>query len=127
MKLTVSRSHIEKLLKHSIKSRSHDSWYGEKTGPGLFLVGDQGVYFMSTGSKQPRSIKDRVAYTREGDPDNHDWYDVKQTAFGGDDGVMFIPAKIVTGWLQRHYTKNFRNAKALKIISFNLTPSRATF
>ena len=61
--------------------------------PGLWLVGDQGVYLLSNG-KLPEGAKPLVVYAEECDPrTNDDWFAVKRRTFGGDDGVDFIDAE----------------------------------
>ena len=63
---------------------------------GLWLVGDQGIYFMSNGKPglmvAPASTRHLVAPAAEADPQRNpdSWWDVKRASFGGDDGVMFI-------------------------------------
>lgn len=60
--------------------------------PGLWLVGDHGVYLCSNG-KLTEGQKPLVAYAEECNPDvNEDWWDVKRATFGGDDGVDFLSA-----------------------------------
>lgn len=60
--------------------------------PGVWLVGDHGVYLCSN-SKLPDGEKPLVAYALECDPrTNDDWFEVKRKTFGGDDGVEFIDA-----------------------------------
>lgn len=71
-------------------------YYGLRPGkdeqPGLWLVGDQGVYLLSNG-KLPEGAKPLVVYAEECDPrTNDDWFAVKRRTFGGDDGVDFIDA-----------------------------------
>ena len=72
-------------------------YYGLRPGkdekPGLWLVGDQGVYLLSNG-KLPDGTKPLVVYAEECDPrTNDDWFDVKRRTFGGDDGADFIAAE----------------------------------
>lgn len=74
-----------------------DPYYGLRPGkdqkPGLWLVGDHGVYLMSNG-KLLDGAKPLVVYAEECDPRaNDDWFEVKRRTFGGDDGVDFIDAK----------------------------------
>ncbi|MBO9126296.1 MULTISPECIES: DUF3085 domain-containing protein [Rhizobium/Agrobacterium group] len=74
-----------------------DLYYGLRPGkdekPGLWLVGDHGVYLMSNG-KLLDGAKPLVVYAEECDPStNDDWFDVKRRTFGGDDGVDFIDAE----------------------------------
>jgi len=63
--------------------------YGAETGPGLWLVGDEGVYLMPNTTAKARTI----VYARECDPTKlpfDTWWERKQTSFGGGDGVEFI-------------------------------------
>ncbi|QCM08689.1 DUF3085 domain-containing protein (plasmid) [Agrobacterium tumefaciens] len=65
---------------------------GRDEQPGVWLVGDHGVYLCSNG-KLPDGEKPLVAYALECDPRTHDnWFEVKRKTFGGDDGVEFINA-----------------------------------
>ncbi|NTF72743.1 DUF3085 domain-containing protein [Rhizobium rhizogenes] len=66
---------------------------GKDQQPGLWLVGDHGVYLMSNG-KLPEGAKPLVIYAEECDPRIHDdWFEVKRRTFGGDDGVDFTDAE----------------------------------
>ncbi|WP_018240610.1 DUF3085 domain-containing protein [Ensifer sp. BR816] len=71
-------------------------YYGFRPGkderPGVWLVGDNGVYLLSNG-KLADGAKALVVYAEECDPaSNDDWFEVKRGTFGGDDGVDFIDA-----------------------------------
>lgn len=84
-------------------------YYGLKPGegeiPGLWLVGDQGVYIMSNG-KLTEGDRPLVLYSDECHPaGNSDWYDYKRRHFSGDDGVEFIDAER----LIRLFERNFRS------------------
>lgn len=71
-------------------------------GPGLWLVGDEGVYLLSNGL--PRLLREPiggtparnlVCYAEEANPEtlSRDRADAaKQASFGGDDGVEFLDA-----------------------------------
>ena len=64
--------------------------YGRKTGKGLWLVGDHGVYLMPNTTAGKRI----VVYARECDPTKLEfdaWWAAKRATFGGDDGIEFIP------------------------------------
>jgi len=66
---------------------------GEGEIPGLWLVGDQGVYIMSNG-KLPDGQSPLVVYSEECHPvGNPDWFHYKHRHFGGDDGIEFIDAE----------------------------------
>ena len=75
--------------------------------PGLWLVGDQGIYLMSNGRPpllvdpaDTRNVTVQAAETSPGsDPDG--WWEVKRAAFGGDDGVLFLELAFVEGLIAR--------------------------
>jgi hypothetical protein len=69
-------------------------YYGLRPGegelPGLWLVGDHGVYLMSNG-KLPDGARPLVVYAEQCDPTtSDDWFHIKRATFGGDDGVEFL-------------------------------------
>lgn len=60
--------------------------------PGLWLVGDEGVYVMSSG-KPAEGQRPLVIYAEECDPKtNPDYWHYKRQYFGSDDGVEFLDA-----------------------------------
>lgn len=72
-------------------------YYGIKPGkdekPGLWLVGDQGVYLLSNG-KLAEGERALVVYSDECHPvGNPDWWHYKRRHFGGDDGIEFLDAE----------------------------------
>ena len=72
-------------------------YYGTKPGkdekPGLWLVGDQGVYLLSNG-KLAEGQRALVVYSDECHPvGNPDWWHYKRRHFGGDDGIEFLDAE----------------------------------
>lgn len=72
-------------------------YYGIKPGkdekPGLWLVGDQGVYLLSNG-KLAEGERALVVYSEECHPvGNPDWWHYKRRHFGGDDGIEFLDAE----------------------------------
>lgn len=63
--------------------------------PGLWLVGDEGVYILSNGKLTERQ-RPLVVYAEECDPKtNHNYWHYKRQHFGGDDGVEFIDAEML--------------------------------
>ena len=83
-------------------------YYGTRPGegekPGLWLVGDQGVYIMSNG-KSAEGQKALLIYSAECHPvGNPDWWHYKRRWFGGDDGIEFIEAD----QLVPDFDRNFR-------------------
>lgn len=118
--LTFKVGEIRRLVEHSKAAPSHSPSYNDLFNPsyhkggkvlmkdgwpdkdnldlsklpaGLFLVADQGVYLMSSGSPgllvEEGGTRNVVAYAQESDPtsDDEDWYDAKRAIMGGDDSV----------------------------------------
>ena len=82
-------------------------YYGLKPGegekPGVWLVGDEGVYIMSNGrlAEPQRAL---VIYSEECHPaGNPDWRDYKRRWFGGDDGIEFIEAERLIPMFDRNH------------------------
>lgn len=74
---------------------------GEGEKPGLWLVGDEGVYLLSNG-KLAEGQRPLIVYAQECDPKtNPDYWHYKRQHFGGDDGIEFLDAemlmKLITG------------------------------
>lgn len=99
MKLHFEPKDVEKLIAHTYSAKSHKVLYGNKATakPGLWLVGDDGVYLMSNGipsiPKGNNTNKQFVVYADECNPDIQDfdeWWEVKNATFGPDDGCEFI-------------------------------------
>ena len=82
-------------------------YYGLRSGkgeiPGVWLIGDQGVYIMSNG-KLADGDRPLVVYSDECHPvGNPDWYDYKHRHFGGDDGIEFIDAEKLIPLFDRNF------------------------
>jgi len=82
-------------------------YYGLKPGegeiPGLWLVGDQGVYIMSNG-KLAEGHRPLVLYSDECHPiGNPDWAEYKRRHFGDDDGIEFIDAEQLIPLFDRNF------------------------
>ena len=68
---------------------------GEGEKPGVWLVGDEGVYIMSNG-KLAEDQRLLVVYAQECDPKtNPDYWHYKRQHFGADDGIDFLDAKML--------------------------------
>ena len=89
MRLHFPWNEVAKALEEVRTARRIRSLYGTETGPGLWLVGDEGVYLMpNTATAQPT-----IVYAAECNPKKLDfdtWWANKRASFGGDDGVEFI-------------------------------------
>ncbi len=82
-------------------------YYGLKPGegekPGLWLVGDSGVYIMANG-KLAKGNRPLVVYSEECHPvGNPDWFDYKRRHFGGDDGIEFLDAEQILPLINRDF------------------------
>lgn len=104
MKLHFPWTGIEQSLEEIKTASAAKPLYGQETGKGLWLVGDQGVYLMpnTTDGKHNRDRKENetllVVYARECDPTSLDfdtWWENKRASFGGDDGVDFLDLETV--------------------------------
>lgn len=93
--------------------------YGTETGPGLWLVGDRGVYLMPNTTAR----KFTVVYARECDPTKLDfetWWANKGASFGGDDGVEFIGLKEIDRFVALFRTTTRRP----RHLCIKITPER---
>lgn len=82
-------------------------YYGTRPGegerPGLWLVGDEGVYLCSNG-KLAEGDRPLVLYAEQCHPvGNPDWWDYKRRHFGGDDGVEFIAVELLIPAFDRNF------------------------
>lgn len=100
MRIHFDRATIDRLIAHAKEAPKHRTLYDDPSTaePALWLVGDQGVYFMSNGSPAlliPGTVEHNVvAYAQEADPTKMSFdavWDAKRSIFGNDDGVEFLP------------------------------------
>lgn len=83
----------------AISARSDDVDH-DMIGPGLILVGDQGVYLMANVAIETVKAAGvpHVAYAAEADPTAlpfEDWWQNKRASFGPDDGTVFLPEQMI--------------------------------
>lgn len=72
---------------------------GKDERPGLWIVGDEGVYLLSNG-KLAEGQKAIAVYAEECDPKtNPDYWHYKRRYFGGDDGIVFIAGESLEAML----------------------------
>lgn len=103
MKLHFPVNEIEKALEEINTAKTANPLYGEVTGKGFWLVGDQGVYLMPNTHDgkyhgahidNPGVKHEKICvYAEECNPQKVDfdtWWENKRASFGGDDGVEFI-------------------------------------
>jgi len=75
-------------------------------GPGLILVGDQGVYLMANLlNEQVKAVGiPHVAYAAEVNPETllfEIWWEAKRDSFGADDGTVFLSEEFIGPALSR--------------------------
>lgn len=91
------RGRIDAFLNGGFRNPHYGLSPGKDEMPGLWLVGDEGVYIMSNGilAEKQRPL---VVYAEECDPKtNPDYWHYKRQHFGGDDGIEFLDAfRLVT-------------------------------
>ncbi|NSZ09747.1 DUF3085 domain-containing protein [Agrobacterium tumefaciens] len=92
VRAVIARGRTDAVANGGYRNSHYGLHRGRDEKPGVWLVGDHGVYLCSNG-KLPDGEKPFVAYALECDPrTNDDWFEVKRRTFGGDDGVEFIEA-----------------------------------
>lgn len=104
-----SLEEMKPLMDHARSCTEWGATYaGPATGPGLWLVGDHGIYLMSNGKPHlPRPGAESpdsslIVYAEECNPDKDPdgWWDAKQSYYGGDDGVDTIDLADIDSLLQ---------------------------
>lgn len=90
-------------------------YYGTRPGegekPGVWVVGDEGVYIMSNG-KLAEGTRALVVYSEQCHPvGNPDWWHYKRRHFGGDDGIEFIEADRLIPLFDRNFGATHLNVK----------------
>jgi hypothetical protein len=91
VRAVITRGRIDAVLNGGFRN-PHGLSAGKNERPGLWLVGDEGVYIMSNG-KLAEDQRPLVVYAQECDPKiNPDYWHYKRQHFGGDDGIAFLDA-----------------------------------
>lgn len=118
--LVFEKSAVWRLIDHSRNSSDHLEFYGQDTGPAIWLVGDSGIYLMSNG--QPRLGEDGLliepgkeleVYSLRVHADGCDprmddferWWIVHGAIDEGSDFCIPIPAENMLSALQEATTK----------------------
>lgn len=109
MNLRFKTEDVRRILEQSKNDTEWREGYAGPTGPGVFIVGDNGVYLMSTGKNQKKvEGKDRfdVVYAEECNPETmefDDWWENKRATFGGDDGADYLEVSLIEPHLQGEF------------------------
>lgn len=106
MKMHFDLIEVDRLLQHSKQATDHRMLYEgpETKQPGLWLVGDDGIYLMSNGlpplwvdpEAKEEDKKNVVSYARECNPHTMHfdaWWASKRASWGGDDSIVFFTAE----------------------------------
>ncbi|KPH76530.1 MULTISPECIES: DUF3085 domain-containing protein [Bosea] len=92
VRAVITRGRIDAVLNGGFRNPHYGLAPGQDERPGVWLVGDEGVYIMSNG-KLAEGKRPLVVYAQECDPKtNPDYWHYKRQHFGGDDGVEFLDA-----------------------------------
>lgn len=96
-RLSFPRDELAKLIEIAKPAWAQEvrTLYGKVTGPGFWLVGDEGVYLLHNG-KPSDEKRQPLVYARECNPDTtKNWWEAKRAIFGGDDGADFVSRAVV--------------------------------
>ncbi len=95
VRAVLMRGRIDAFLNAGFRNPHYGLAPGKDEKPGLWLVGDEGVYILSNG-KLAEEQRPLVVYAEECDPKtNPDYWHYKRQHFGADDGIDFLDAKIL--------------------------------
>ncbi|MDX3807107.1 MAG: DUF3085 domain-containing protein [Bosea sp. (in: a-proteobacteria)] len=93
IRAVIMRGRIDAFMNGGFRNPHYGLAPGKDEKPGLWLVGDEGVYLLSNG-KLAEGQRPLVVYAEECDPKtNPDYWHYKRQHFGGDDGIDFLDAE----------------------------------
>ncbi|HEY8357763.1 MAG TPA: DUF3085 domain-containing protein [Ramlibacter sp.] len=111
---TVERGIADAAANNGFRNPSNGTRPGEGRKPGIWLVGDQGVYIMSNG-KLAGGQKALVTYAEQCHPKGDiDWWDYKRRHFGADDGIEFIQAERLIPLFDRNMRATHLNVQLIE-------------
>ena len=91
----ITRGRIDARMNGGFRNPHYGLAPGKDEKPGVWLVGDEGVYIMSNG-KLADGQRSFVIYAEECDPKtNPDYWHYKRQYFGGDGGIDFLDAELL--------------------------------
>ncbi|MGV1964178.1 DUF3085 domain-containing protein [Agrobacterium sp. 22-222-1] len=92
IRIVMMRGRLDAYLNGGFRNPHYGLYPGRDEQPGVWLVGDEGVYIMSNG-KLAEGQRPCVVYAEECDPKNNpECWHYKRRHFGGDDGIEFLDA-----------------------------------
>lgn len=97
VRAVIERGRIDAAANGGFRNPYYGLRPGEGEKPGLWLVGDEGVYLLSNG-RLAEGQHPLVVYAEECDPKNNpDCWHYKRRHFGADDGIEFVDAAELEG------------------------------
>jgi hypothetical protein len=109
MLLKFKTKDLRPLVEHAAKANEHRRSFAGKAGPALWLVHDDGIYFMSNGL--PLMPEDQRCVYAKGFPS--DQY------VGGDDFVEVFPLKNVMRWFKGSEVEITLSAETMEVEVYN--------
>lgn len=95
VRAVILRGRIDAFSNGGFRNPHYGRFPGRDEKPGLWLVGDEGVYILSNG-KLAEGQRPLVVYAQECDPKtNPDYWHDKRQHFGADDGIDFLDAEML--------------------------------
>ncbi len=95
VRVVMMRGRLGAHLNGGFRNPHYGLYPGRDEKPGVWLVGDEGVYILSNG-KLAEGQRPFVVYAEECDPKtNPDYWHYKRQYFGGDDGIAFLDAEML--------------------------------
>ena len=92
VRVVMMRGRLDVYVNGGFRNPHYGLYPGRDEKPGVWLVGDEGVYILSNG-KLAEGQQALVVYSEECHPKGDiDWWDYKRRWFGGDDGIEFFDA-----------------------------------
>ena len=92
VRVVMMRGRLDAYVNGGFRNPHYGLYPGRDEKPGVWLVGDEGVYILSNG-KLAEGQQALVVYSEECHPKGDiDWWDYKRRWFGGDDGIEFFDA-----------------------------------
>ena len=93
IRVVMMRGRLDAYVYGGFRNPHYGLYPGRDEKPGIWLVGDEGVYIMSNG-KLAEGTRALVIYAEQCHPKGDiDWWDYKRRHFGADDGIEFIEAE----------------------------------
>ncbi len=95
IRVVMMRGRLDAYLNGGFRNPHYGQYPGLDEKPGVWLVGDEGVYLFSNGKLTERQ-RPFVVYAEECNPKtNPDYWHYKRQHFGADDGIEFLDGEML--------------------------------